>query len=45
MHLCTIVGVLDTLPRIYSGRMVSRIILIFSRRQLDSLRTGTFGGS
>jgi hypothetical protein len=45
MHLCTIVGVLGTLLRIYSKRMVSRIILIFSRRQLDSLRIGTSEGS
>jgi hypothetical protein len=36
MHICTIIGVLGTLLRIYYGRMVSRIILIFSRRLLDS---------
>jgi hypothetical protein len=45
MHLYTIVGVLGTLLRIYCGRMMSKIILIFSRRLLDSLRTDTSGGS
>ena len=42
MHLCIIVSVLGTFPRIYSGRMVWRITLTCFRRLLDSLRTSTF---
>ena len=39
MHLCTTVGALDTLPRIYFGRMVRRTTFLYSRRLLACSRS------